>query len=170
MKIINGIGILNPKIAIVGEAPGAEEEIQGKPFVGRSGQLINKIMSELGINRDECYITNVVKFRPENNRTPTNDEIMFWQPFLFMELQIVNPKIVICLGSIAYKAMSNNFKVKITQDRGNYHTVTLFDAGDNIAKQIDYIPTFHPSYCFRNPNQTEKLIEDFKRALEWVNE
>ena len=161
MKIVNGVGILNPKIAIVGEAPGAEEEIQGKPFVGRSGKLINKIMSELGINRDECYITNVVKFRPENNRTPTDKEIDQWRPLLFQELNTIQPKIIITLGAIATKALYGNFDFKITKLRGQ------LEFNDEIS--LYFYPTLHPSYCLRNPKETEKLIEDFKLALEFAN-
>jgi len=159
LKLINGVGVLNPDIAIVGEAPGAEEEIQGKPFVGRSGQLIDRIMKELNINRYECYITNVVKVRPENNKTPTNDDIMIWQSYLWFELHKVNPKIILALGSIAYKALKDVFSVKITKDRGQ-----VFKTSSGLS----YIPTFHPAYCLRNPNETEKLKLDFRKAIKYV--
>jgi len=159
MKIINGEGILNPFIAIVGEAPGAEEEIAGRPFVGRSGQLINSIMSELGIDRSQTYITNAVKFRPENNRTPTDVEISDWRSLLIEELYLVKPKIVITLGTVALKALKPSLDFKITKIRGQLIT------------EYPYLvmPTFHPSYCLRNPNETDKLKEDFKKVLEYAN-
>jgi len=158
MKLINGEGPMFPDIAIVGEAPGAEEEIQGRPFVGRSGKLVNKLLEELGIDRSKCYITNVVKFRPENNRTPTDEEIKEWSPSLFEELSKIHPKLIITLGSVATKALFCNFNIKITKVRGN---VELF-------KRFAVLPTFHPSYCLRNPKETDKLRQDLKTALEYL--
>jgi uracil-DNA glycosylase len=167
MKIINGEGILNPRIAIVGEAPGADEEVAGRPFVGRSGQLLNSIMSELGIDRSQTYITNVVKFRPDKNRTPTDDEIKEWRPFVLEELYVVQPKIIITLGTVATKALCGfptdpHLKdVKITQCRG----LLAF----NEYTHLNFIPTFHPSYCLRNPKEVAKLKEDFKKAIDYAN-
>lgn len=166
MKMIPGTGILNPDIAIVGEAPGAEEEIQGRPFVGRSGQLINKIMQDLSIDREKCYITNVVKFRPENNRTPTDDEIHIWRSLLLEELYVVQPKIIITLGAVATKALacslpSDQIKdVKITKCRG--------ELAFNEYMHLNFIPTFHPAYCLRNKNETDKLVSDFQQAVNFV--
>lgn len=135
MKLINGEGPRFPDIAIIGEAPGSEEEIQGRPFVGRSGKLVNKLLEELGIDRSKCYITNVVKFRPENNRTPTDEEIKEWRPSLLKELDQVQPKIIITLGSVATKAFLKDYMLKITKARGIIRSIE--------GKII--LPTFHPS-------------------------
>lgn len=165
MKIVNGEGILNPKIAIVGEAPGEIEEALGRPFMGPSGKLLNSILDELYIDRDDCYVTNAVKFRPPDNRTPTDDEIKVWQTLLQEELYVVNPKIVVTLGAVATRAMltsapSDLEEIKITKLRGEI----LF----NEYTHLYILPTLHPSYCLRNPKETDKLKADFKKALEYV--
>lgn len=165
-KMIHGVGIVNPDIAIVGEAPGAEEDKQGQPFVGRSGLLINNALAQLGINRADCYITNVVKVRPENNRTPTDEEIKQWRTLLLEELYIVQPKIIITLGAVATKALACSDPtepikdLKITKIRGII--------GFNEYTHLYFIPTLHPAYCLRNPKETVKLLEDFKEALKYV--
>ena len=156
MKIVNGEGILNPKIAIVGEAPGEIEEALGRPFMGPSGKLLNSVLDEFGIDRDECYITNVVKFRPEGNRTPTEDEIDKWRPLLQQELLIVNPKFVICLGATAMKAISGANHAKITEHRGKLY---------NTIWGMDYLSTWHPSYVLRNRSEYDTLKKDFELAL-----
>jgi uracil-DNA glycosylase len=167
MKIVNGEGILKPKIAIVGEAPGQIEEALGKPFVGPSGKLLNSVLDELGIDREDCYITNAVKFRPPGNRTPTDEEIMHWRSSLLEELYAIDPKIIVTLGAVATKALFNCGEpgdqlkdVKITKIRG---TIEF-----NEYAHLHFIPTLHPSYCLRNPKETDKLREDFKKALEYA--
>ena len=165
MKIVNGEGILNPKIAIVGEAPGQLEEATGKPFVGPSGKLLNSILDELGIDREDCYVTNAVKFRPDNNRTPTDDEIIQWQTLLQEELYTIQPKIILTLGAVATRAMMTSApegleEIKITKIRGEL----LF----NEYTHLYFIPTLHPSYCLRNQKETDKLKADFKQALEYA--
>lgn len=162
MKIVNGIGKLNPDIAIVGEAAGAEEEKQGIPFVGRSGKLLDKLLQELDIKREDCYITNVVKFRPEDNRTPTNKEIDIWKSLLVEELMLVNPKIILTLGTTAFKALSNK-QVKISKIRG-----TLQVKEDDYENILLFLPTFHPNYALRNSFGYDIMKEDFKKALEFI--
>lgn len=172
IRFVPGVGCLNPDIAIIGEAPGREEEDQGIPFVGRSGEIINQIMHELNISRRACYITNAVKFRPTNednsNRTPTDEEIDKYYPLLYEELKLVNPKITICLGSTAYKALSGNRKLKITQDRGNVYNSVTTDDEMNIISKFMYLPTFHPSFILRYPDKYEILKSDFQKALDYV--
>lgn len=170
MKMVNGEGILNPDICIVGEAPGADEEVQGRPFVGRSGKLIDKLLEELGIDRSKCYITNVVKFRPENNRTPTDDEINQWCYLLREELEMVKPKVVVTLGSVATKGLlfggiaAMGKDLKITKIRGSFK-----ESNFTVSKgYLTVLPTLHPSYCLRNPNETDKLKQDLKTALEYT--
>lgn len=168
IKIVNGVGHRNPPIAILGEAPGADEESQGHPFVGRSGQLINKIMQELDIDRTSCYITNVVKFRPEGNRTPTREEIVEWTPLLYEELKLINPTLIISLGAVAFKALSGMDNIKLTSHRGKIYDSSIIRKVDGSIKHIPYLVTFHPAYCLRNPNELPKLVEDFRKAKEYA--
>jgi uracil-DNA glycosylase family 4 len=161
MRIVNGEGIVNPKIAIVGEAPGDLEDMLGRPFVGRSGKYLNKILKELGIDRKQLYITNAVKFKIPKNRALTEDEIAKWYFFLREELYIVKPQIILTLGTTATKALllyQYADAVKVTKIRGQ-----IFDFGP-----LKFIPTFHPSYCMRFPGGTELFKEDFRKALEYV--
>ena len=158
MKIVNGEGILNPKIAIVGEAPGEIEEALGRPFMGPSGKLLNSILDELYIDRDDCYVTNAVKFRPPDNRTPTDNEIIQWRNLLLEELHRVNPQVIVSLGATALHALMPSLEFKITKIRGQVVTTSPYTI----------IPSLHPSYCLRNPKETDKLKADFKKALEYV--
>lgn len=117
VKLVNGYGPVPADVMIVGEAPGAEEEAQGKPFVGKSGQLLSKALQDAGINREQCYITNVVKFRPEGNRTPTKEEVLEGWPVLVQELQQVQPKYILLLGAIPLWAFGGG-STSITQAHG----------------------------------------------------
>ena len=174
IKLINGIGVLNPDIAIVGEAPGAEEETQGKPFVGRSGRLIDRIMEKVGLDRSNCYITNVVKFRPKRNKTPTDKEILEWQEYLATELTYVSPKLIITLGVVPFKAVNGYFpslhknEFKITENHGQILESSIARNKTIAPYYFSYLPTFHPAYCLRNPKVTQKLEDDFKKAVEHV--
>lgn len=165
MKIINGVGRINSDILILGEAPGQEEDAQGIPFVGRAGKLINKILKELNIKREDCYITNVVKVKPKNNKTPSNNEIYKWRKLLLEEIRIINPKIIIALGNIPLKALSGIDNIKITNHRGKKYTVYCYPSH---AFEIEYIPTFHPSYVLRNRKQYDTIKKDLEGALEYV--
>lgn len=164
---VSGIGPINPGIAIVGEAPGAEEEKLGIPFVGRSGKLLNKMLKEAGIDREKCYITNVIKYRPPNNRTPTNKEIERAKKYLRAELRQINPKIIITLGNTAYKAISlNKEHFPLSSHHGNFNYSSVFD--NSGCKLIPFMRTFHPSYCLRNVKYTDIVIGNFKVALAYL--
>lgn len=166
MKLVKGEGTKNSLLAIVGEAPGAEEEKQGRPFVGRSGKLVDSILEKLGISRNECYITNVVKYRPENNKTPDDGEIYRWRAPLLEELYNIHPRIILTLGTVATKAVScldplEPIKdIKISKYRGKLNF--------NEYINVHFIPTFHPAYCLRNTKESDKLLIDFKYAIDFA--
>ncbi|MGC8870818.1 MAG: uracil-DNA glycosylase [Brevinematia bacterium] len=157
-QAVPGYGNYNAKLMIIGEAPGREEDIQGKPFVGRAGQLLTKLLEEIGIKREEVYITNVVKCRPPENRVPTPEEIKSCNHFLRRQLEIINPKIVLLLGSTASKAFLG--EEKITKIRGEIIDI----------EGIIVIPTFHPAAVLRDEiNKLPLIRSDFKKLKELLN-
>ncbi len=152
-----GYGSPSADVMLIGEAPGADEDMQGKPFVGRSGQLLTKMLSAIGINREACYITNVLPWRPPGNRTPTDGEVAVCLPFLQRQIELVNPKCIFLLGGSAANAVLNNAE-SISHLRG--HTVDYVTAA---GKVIPTLSSFHPAYLLRAPQQKAKAWSDLLR-------
>jgi uracil-DNA glycosylase family 4 len=153
-QIVFGVG--NPKadLMFVGEGPGADEDVQGVPFVGRAGQLLTKMIEAMGFKRDDVYIANVVKCRPPENRNPDPDEIASCEPFLFRQIEAIQPKVIVALGSFAAKTLLKTSD-PISRLRGRvfeYHGAQL-------------VPTFHPSFLLRSPNQKKYAWDDLKKVL-----
>ena len=146
-------GTPHAKLLFVGEAPGREEDLQGKPFVGAAGQLLTKMIQAIGLKREEVFICNVLKDRPPGNRTPLPEEIDACLPFLQEQLAIVRPKVMCVLGAVAVKALLGP-QVSITKLRG-----TLCD-----YEGIPLIPTFHPAYLLRNPAAKKFAWADLKKG------
>jgi uracil-DNA glycosylase len=154
-RVVFGAGNADAEVMFVGEAPGAEEDRQGLPFVGRAGQLLTKMLASVGLSRDETYICNSVKCRPPSNRNPEPDEIAACAPFLAEQLATLQPKVILSLGSVATRALLNT-NAPIGKLRGRVHPY-----GDAVL-----IPTFHPAFLLRNPGQEFKRMawEDLKLA------
>ena len=154
-KIVFADGNIQSPIMIVGEGPGQKEDELGKPFVGDAGNLLNKMLKTINVNRDKIYITNVVNYRPPNNRKPEPNEINRYSEFLKEHISIINPKILILMGSTAMEAILGSNK-RISQERGQWKEV--------IIKQKNYktIVTFHPAYLLRKPDQKKFSWEDLK--------
>ena len=154
-KIVFADGNIQSPIMIVGEGPGQKEDELGKPFVGDAGNLLNKMLKAINVNRDKIYITNVVNYRPPNNRKPEPNEINRYSEFLKEHISIINPKILILMGSTAMEAILGSNK-RISQERGQWKEV--------IIKQKNYktIVTFHPAYLLRKPDQKKFSWEDLK--------
>ncbi len=150
-----GEGNVNAKLMFVGEAPGADEDRLGRPFVGRAGKLLTKLIEKAGHQREEFYITNVNKCRPPNNRTPTPWEQEACFPFLERQIQIINPKVICLLGAAAARAFLKR-PVAITKERGQ---VINWNG-------INTVITLHPAYVLRNPSAEELLYQDIKKAIE----
>ncbi|MDR2107709.1 MAG: uracil-DNA glycosylase [Holosporaceae bacterium] len=157
LNMVFGVGNENADILLLGEAPGAEEDKQGIPFVGQSGQLLDKILAAVGLDRTRVYITNILPWRPPGNRTPTNQEIELFRPYVLKHIALVDPKVVICLGGTAAKALLQTSS-GIMQLRGK----RIRTAG--ISAEI--IPTFHPAYLLRSPSQKREAWIDFLRATQ----
>ena len=152
-NIVFGCGNKNADLMLIGEGPGADEDIQGIPFVGKAGKLMNAAFDALGINRDDVYIANVVKCRPPNNRNPEKDEEMACLDYLRNQVILVKPKIIVLLGSVALKAILGN-EYSITSSRGKWIE----------KKGILYMPTFHPAALLRDEKKKIDFYNDLKEA------
>ena len=154
-KIVFADGNIQSSIMIVGEGPGQKEDELGKPFVGDAGNLLNKMLKAINVVRDKIYITNVVNYRPPNNKKPEPNEINRYSEFLKEHISIIDPKILILMGSTAMEAILGSNK-RISQERGQWKEV--------IIKQKNYktIVTFHPAYLLRKPDQKKFSWEDLK--------
>ena len=155
----------NPKsqIMLVGEGPGEKEDIQGKPFVGEAGILLNKMLNAINIKREDVYITNVVNYRPPNNRKPEISEINRYSVFLREHISIINPKILILMGSTAMEAIFGQ-KLKISKERGKWKETIINQ------KTFLTILTFHPAYLLRQPDQKKFSWEDLKNIRKKIDE
>lgn len=153
------LGEGNPfaRIMFIGEAPGEEEDLQGRPFVGKAGQLLTQAIESAGLKREDVYIANINKCRPPDNRQPTIEEQEACFPYLERQIEIVNPKVLCLLGATAYRGVLKT-QAKITKERGK----VLEYKG-----RVVYI-TYHPAYVLRNQSQKETFYEDIKKAVELV--
>ena len=153
--VVFGSGNPQADLVVIGEGPGADEDAQGKPFVGRAGQLLTKMLESVQLSRDEVYITNAVKCRPPGNRNPEADELAACAPFLAAQLGVIQPRVVLALGSVASQALLRT-KEPIGKLRGRVHAY-----GSAVL-----VPTFHPAFLLRNPGQDYKRMawEDLKLA------
>jgi len=154
-KMVFADGNTNSSIMIVGEGPGQKEDELGKPFVGDAGNLLNKMLNAINIEREKIYITNVVNYRPPNNRKPEPSEIRRYSEYLKEHISIINPKILILMGSTAMEAILGSNK-RISKERGNWKEVIIKN------KNYKTIVTFHPAYLLRKPDQKKYSWEDLK--------
>ncbi|MFL5320464.1 MAG: uracil-DNA glycosylase family protein [Myxococcaceae bacterium] len=153
-QIVFGVGNPRAKLVFVGEGPGAEEDAQGIPFVGPAGQLLTKMIEAMGFGRDEVYICNVVKCRPPDNRTPEIDEIEACEPFLRAQLGALQPQVIVALGKTAAQTLLRE-ELPITKIRGTWREY----AG------IPVMPTFHPSYLLRKPDEKKNSWSDLQQVM-----
>lgn len=144
----------NADVMLIGEAPGADEDIQGLPFVGQSGQLLNKIFQAIGLSRDKLYISNILPWRPAGNRTPTNDEIAICQPFIEQHIHLVKPKLLVFLGGVSAKTLLKTTE-GITRLRGQFHEYKTPQ-----GETIPCFATYHPAYLMRSPGQKAQVWHD----------
>ena len=150
-QIVFGVGNPQADLMFVGEAPGADEDLQGIPFVGRAGQLLTRIIEAIGLARDDVYIANVVKCRPPENRNPEQDEVGTCEPFLFQQIAAVKPKVLVALGKFAAQTLLRTLD-PISRLRGRVYDY----------RGAKLIPTFHPAYLLRNPASKREVWEDMK--------
>jgi DNA polymerase len=160
-NIVFGVGDPHAKLMFVGEGPGADEDAQGEPFVGRAGQKLNEMIQAIGLDRKDVYIANVVKCRPPGNRDPEPDEVATCSPFLFRQIAIVQPKVIVALGSPATKTLLET-KAGITSLRGRWGSF----------RGIPVMPTFHPAFLLRKYTVENRLavFADLKAARARIDE
>lgn len=158
-KFVFGVGNPNAKVMVIGEAPGADEDKQGEPFVGRAGQLLNKMLAAVQFDRSEVYIANVLKSRPPNNRDPKPDEVAACEPYLWKQISLIKPKFILCLGRIAGQNL-----LKTTDTLGKMRG-QIFDFSG-----IPVIVTYHPAALLRNPDWKHGAWEDLKKLRSMYEE
>jgi len=155
-QLVFGEGSAKAELMFVGEAPGADEDMTGRPFVGRAGQLLNKMIEAIGMKREEVYIANVIKSRPPGNRNPEKDEIAACIPFLFRQIATIKPRLIVTLGNPATQELLET-KTGITKIRGEFQDYPRL-AG------VKVLPTFHPAYLLRSPDKKREAWEDLKKV------
>ena len=153
-NIVFGVGNPQAGLLFIGEGPGRDEDLQGEPFVGRAGQLLTKMIDAMGMKREEVYIANIVKCHPPENRLPEPDEIATCIPFLLKQIEAIQPKVIVTLGSLATQTLLQT-KRGITQIRGEFQSY----------RGILLMPTFHPAYLLRNPAAKKPCWEDLKKVI-----
>ncbi len=163
-KTVFGVGSPAARIMFVGEGPGHDEDVSGIPFVGRAGELLTKMIEAgMGLKRDDVYICNVIKCRPPNNRTPAPDEIASCKDYLWRQLEIIGPEVIVALGAPAAQTLLNT-REGIGRLRGQWHD--CYPSGSAlVGEPIPLLPTFHPAYLLRSPGEKKKAWEDLKLVM-----
>ena len=163
--LVFGEGNPNSEIVLIGEAPGYNEHVQRRPFVGRSGKLLREVLAQVGFPPESVYITNIVKARPPDNRDPSPEEILAYRPFLDQEIRVIQPKLIVTLGRFSMAKFLPD--VKISQVHGRLHKINWHD-------QVLYIlPMYHPAAALRSTKMKESFVTDFEKLskiLAWVEE
>jgi DNA polymerase len=157
--VVHTEGNRKARLMFVGEAPGADEDVQARPFVGRAGQLLTKIIEAIGLKREEVLIGNVNRCRPPGNRAPMPDEAATCKPFLEREIAVVQPEVIVVLGNTALKNLLDS-REGITRARGRFHEY----------KGIKVMPTFHPAYLLRDPSKKRETWEDLKQVRDYLDQ
>jgi DNA polymerase len=157
-KIVHSEGNRQADLLFIGEAPGANEDAEGRPFVGKAGQLLNKIIESIGLKREDVFIGNVNRCRPPQNRQPTPIEAATCRPFLLREIAVVRPKVIVVLGNTATQNLLDT-KIGITKIRGEFQ--------DYFGVKV--MPTFHPAYLLRDPSKKREVWEDMKKVRDFLN-
>jgi DNA polymerase len=153
-QTVFGVGSAKPRVVFFGEAPGADEDRLGEPFVGRAGQLLTKIIEACGWKREEVYILNTLKCRPPDNRTPAEDEVANCRPFWEKQLEILHPEFIVCLGAVAAQALLET-AVSIGKLRGKFHAY----------RDSQVVATYHPAYLLRNPDAKRFVWDDMQMLM-----
>ncbi len=160
---VPGEGNLDAEVMFIGEAPGAREDEMGRPFVGAAGNLLTKMIEEIGLRREDVFIGNVLKCRPPGNRDPTDEEVNNCLPFLIRQIKLIQPRIIVTLGRFSAKVIAELAGLRfrgITRERGNVREIILFD------RRVIFLPTYHPAAALYRPPLLEDLKSDFNKLKE----
>jgi DNA polymerase len=170
-QIVFGVGNPGAELMFVGEGPGADEDEQGEPFVGRAGQLLNNMISAMGLRREDVYIGNVVKCRPPQNRTPERDECETCSPFLMRQIAVVRPRIIVALGAVAARTLlgMNDSMAKLRGRIYDFSPVLPKDAPERDAEfSTKLAVTYHPAYLLRDPRQKKEAWQDLQMVMRYL--
>ncbi|MCB1024542.1 MAG: hypothetical protein KDB79_09135, partial [Acidobacteria bacterium] len=157
-QVVNSVGNPNAELMFIGEAPGADEDLKGEPFVGRAGQLLTKMIEGIDLKREDVFIGNINRCRPPGNRQPQTDEAVVCRPFLLREIAVVRPKVIVVMGNTACQNLLDT-KIGITKLRGSFK--------DYFGVKV--MPTFHPAYLLRDPRKKREVWEDLKTIRDYLN-
>lgn len=168
-QIVFGVGNPRAELMFVGEGPGADEDTQGEPFVGRAGQLLNNMIKAMGIRREDAYIANIVKCRPPGNRTPERDECETCSPFLMRQIAVVKPKVVVALGAVAAKNLLA-MNAPMSELRGRFYDFTPRGVGsaDPCWQGTKLAVTYHPAFLLRDPRQKGEAWKDLQMVMMYL--
>jgi uracil-DNA glycosylase len=155
-SLVFGEGNPNARLMFIGEAPGREEDIQGRPFVGEAGMLLTRMIEKMGMKRSDVYIANIIKCRPPMNRDPEDDEVASCRSFIERQITLIRPEVIVTLGRIALKTLLENPRLKISEARGKF---TDYNG-------IPVMPTFHPAYLLRNPKDKWLTWSDMQKVMD----
>lgn len=167
-QTVFGAGRARPEIAFVGEGPGADEDAQGVPFVGRAGELLTRMITGMTLTRNQVYIANIVKCRPPNNRTPSDDEMEACSPYLVRQLAILRPRVIVALGRPASQTLLQ-VKTPISRLRGDFYDFPPPGSDFADLPPTKLMPTFHPAYLLRSPGEKSKVWEDLKQVMRYLS-
>ena len=159
-QLVFGEGNPDADVVIVGEAPGKQEDLQGKPFVGASGKFLNQMLESIGFSREDIYITNIVKYRPPDNRDPSPEEKKQFLPYLQSQLEVIQPKILVTLGRHSMNCFLPDLQIGKVHGEPKRVKLRLKNQSDDIL-EIIILPLFHPAAALYNPAQRQTLIDDF---------
>src|SRR6266851_5660036 len=168
-QIVFGVGNPNADLMFIGEAPGADEDEQGEPFVGRAGQLLNNMIKAMGIRREDVYIANIVKCRPPGNRTPERDECETCSPFLMRQIAVIKPKVVVALGAVAAKNLLA-MNASMSELRGRFYDFKPAGArsSDPSWQGTKLAVTYHPAFLLRDPRQKGEAWKDLQMVMKYL--
>ena len=168
-QIVFGVGNPRAELMFVGEGPGADEDAQGEPFVGRAGQLLNNMIKAMGIRREDVYIANVVKCRPPGNRTPEREECETCSPFLMRQIAVIKPKVVVALGAVASKSLLA-MNASMSELRGRFYDFTPAGARSNDPswQGTKLAVTYHPAFLLRDPRQKGEAWKDLQMVMKFL--
>jgi DNA polymerase len=167
-QIVFGVGNPHADLIFVGEGPGADEDAQGEPFVGRAGQLLNNMIKAMGIRREDVYIANIVKCRPPGNRTPERDECETCSPFLMRQIAVIKPKVIVALGAVAAKNLLA-INAPMSELRGRFYDFLPTGASHNPSwPGAQLAVTYHPAYLLRDPRQKGEAWKDLQMVMKYL--
>jgi DNA polymerase len=167
VQTVFGVGKVRPEVVFVGEGPGADEDRVGEPFVGKAGQLLTRMIAAMTLTRDQVYIANIVKCRPPENRTPAEDEMQACSPYLYRQLAVLRPRVIVALGRPASQTLLATL-TPIGKLRGVFHDFPPPTLSHLDLPGCKLMPTFHPAYLLRSPNEKARAWEDLKQVMAYL--